>query len=181
MVRRIFTIFLIQIIFFISGCSRLAPTEQVSLTDYPPLPDNLTHAQVVRVVDGDTIIVRIGWDEERVRLIGINTPESVDPRRPVECFGKEAASNARKLVDRQTVFLEDDPSQDSRDRFGRLLRYVWLEDGRMVNLEQIRQGYAYEYTYNVPYRYQAIFRAAETEARNAQRGLWAPETCNGQR
>lgn len=182
MVRQIFTIFFfIQIIFFISGCSRPMATEQTSLSDYPPLPDDLTRAQVVRVVDGDTIIVRIGRKEERVRLIGINTPESVDPRRPVECFGKEAASNARKLVDRQTVLLEDDPSQDSRDRFGRLLRYVWLEDGRMVNLEQIWQGYAYEYTYDEPYRYQAIFRAAEAEARNAQRGLWAPATCNGQR
>lgn len=72
MVQRIFTIFLIQIIFFSSGCSRPVATEQTSLSDYPPLPDNLTRARVVRVVDGDTIIVQIGRDEERVRLIGFN-------------------------------------------------------------------------------------------------------------
>jgi len=178
MQQRIFIILIL--ILAISGCSR-SDRSATTFADYPPLPDDLTRAQVVRVVDGDTIIVRIDRREERVRLIGINAPESVDPRRTVECFGKEAAANARALLDNKTVLLEDDPSQDSRDRFGRLLRYVWLEDGRMVNLEQIWQGYAYEYTYNVPYRYQAIFRAAEADARAAKRGLWSPETCSGQR
>ena len=178
MQQRVLTILILLL--FTIGCSQSGGSE-TTLFDYPPLPDNLTRARVVRVVDGDTIIVRIDRREERVRLIGINTPESVDPRRTVECFGKEAAANARALLNNKTVLLEDDPSQDSRDQFGRLLRYVWLEDGRMVNLEQIWQGYAYEYTYNVPYRYQAIFRAAEADARAAKRGLWSPETCNGQR
>ncbi len=165
----------------ITACSLPAEPTSTSV-DYPPLPDNLTPARFARVVDGDTIIVRINGVQERVRLIGIDTPESADPRRPVQCFGREAAEHARQLLNgATTVWLEEDPSQDSRDRFGRLLRYVWLEDGRMINLEQIAQGFAYEYTYDVPYRYQAIFKAAEQEARAAQRGLWSPETCNGRR
>ena len=81
----------------------------------------------------------------------------------------------------QIVRLEPDPSQGDQDRYGRLLRYVWLPDGRLVNLELIRQGYAFEYTYDRPYKYQALFQAAEREARAQQRGLWAPATCNGQR
>lgn len=80
-------------------------TEQTSLSDYPPLPDNLTRAQVVRVVDSDTIIVRIGRKEERVQLIGINTPESVDPRRPVECFRKKRqAMHANSLTDKPSCW-----------------------------------------------------------------------------
>lgn len=147
---------------------------------YPPLPAGLRQAQVVRVIDGDTILVSVGGREERVRFIGINTPESVDPRRPVQCFGKEASANAAALLDGQTVLLEDDASQDSRDSSGRLLRYIWLEDGRMANLEQIRQGFAAEYTFDRPYKYRDIFRAAQRAARDAGLGLWSADTCGGQ-
>ncbi|HMQ33989.1 MAG TPA: thermonuclease family protein [Chloroflexaceae bacterium] len=148
--------------------------------DYPPLPEGLPRATVVRVIDGDTILVDVGGREERVRFIGINTPESVDPRRPVECFGAEASDNAKAMLDGRAVLLEDDPSQDSRDSSGRLLSYVWLEDGRMANLEQIVQGFAAEYTYSTPYKYRDLFRDAQREARDAGRGLWSPETCGGQ-
>ncbi len=156
-----------------------APAAQLA-ADYPPLPEGLPRATVVRVIDGDTILVNVGGQEERVRFIGINTPESVDPRRPVECFGVEASDNAKAMLTGKTVLLEDDPSQDSRDSNGRLLSYVWLEDGRMANLEQIIQGFAAEYTYSTPYKYRAIFRAAQAEARAAGRGLWSPDTCDGQ-
>jgi micrococcal nuclease len=131
------------------------------------------------VVDGDTIDVQLSGGEARVRLIGINTPESVDPRRPVECFGQEASASAAAMLDGQTVLLESDPSQGDRDRFSRLLRYVWLEDGRMVNLEQIAQGFAAEYTFDTPYKYRELFRDAQREAREAGRGLWAATTCDG--
>ena len=79
------------------------------------------------------------------------------------------------------VSLETDPSQGERDSTPsrRLLGYFWLGDGRMFNREMIREGYAHEYTYRTPYRYQAEFKVAEREARAARRGLWAPETCNG--
>jgi len=144
-------------------------------------PEGLPVGQVVNVVDGDTVDVRINGQVERVRLIGIDTPESVDPRQTVECFGREAAAKATELLNGRTVFLEADGSQADRDSFDRLLRYLWLEDGRMVNYELIDQGYAFEYTFAVPYRYQAQFKAAEARARAEGRGLWSPATCNGQR
>ncbi|MER3405249.1 MAG: nuclease, partial [Chloroflexota bacterium] len=113
----------------------------------------------------------------RLRLIGIDTPEVVDPRRPVQCFGREASSRAHKLLDGQTVWLEPDASQGERDVFGRLLRYVWLPDGRLVNLQMVAEGYAHEFTFRWPYRYQALFREAERQARLRGLGFWAAETC----
>ncbi|HWQ11592.1 MAG TPA: thermonuclease family protein [Roseiflexaceae bacterium] len=149
--------------------------------DYPRRPEGLERAQVLKVIDGDTLDVQLGGQEVRLRLIGLDTPESVDPRQPVECFGVEASNRAKELLGSQVVLLEADPGQDERDRFGRLLRFVWLEDGRLFNLEMIAQGYAFEYTYANPYKYQAAFRLAEQRARENRLGLWAPTTCNGER
>jgi micrococcal nuclease len=148
-------------------------------SDYPALPAGLPSAVVARVIDGDTVDVTLDGQTIRVRLIGIDTPETVDPRKPIECFGREASTRAHELLDGQAVFLEDDPSQGDVDRYGRALRYIWLADGRLFNLEMIAQGYAFEYTYNLPYRYQAQFKQAEHDARE-QRGLWAPGACNGE-
>lgn len=135
---------------------------------------------VVKVVDGDTIDVSVDGKVERLRLIGINTPETVDPRKPVECFGKEASAKAKEFLAGEEVELEGDPTQDDRDKYGRLLRYVTTKDGFFYNLEIIKQGYAYEYTYDVPYKFQDEFKAAQAEAKNAARGLWADGAC-GQR
>lgn len=137
--------------------------------------------RVTAVVDGDTLEVLGPDGEARVRLIGINTPETVDPRRPVECFGKEASAYAKTLLTDQEVRLEPDPTQDDRDRYGRLLRYVFLPDGRFVNLLMVAEGYAYEYTYGTAYRYQKEFREAQRQAQDADRGLWSPQTCDGQK
>jgi micrococcal nuclease len=134
-------------------------------------------ATLVKVVDGDTIAVLVEGEEEVVRLIGINTPETVDPRRPVECFGNEASLRTRALLGGGNVVLEFDASQDRRDRYGRLLAYVFLPDGTLVNEVLVSEGYAYEYTYNLPYIYQNAFRAAERAAREEERGLWAPNMC----
>jgi micrococcal nuclease len=135
----------------------------------------------VRVVDGDTLRLRVDGREEPVRLIGINTPESVDPRRPIECLGKEAtAKTAELLKGVQTVEVEPDPTQDTRDAYARLLLYVWLPDGRLLNRELIASGYAQEYTFRTPYRFQAEFRQAQREAEAAGRGLWAPGACENQ-
>lgn len=166
------------------GRSRLQATQPAAQVppaqeNYPALPAGLERGLVTRVVDGDTIDVELPGGVERVRFIGINTPESVDPRRPVECFGLEASANAKALLDGQPVLLESDPSQGDRDRNDRLLRYVWLEDGRMANLEQIAQGFAAEYTFDTPYKYREQFRDAQRAARDAGRGLWAPDTCDG--
>jgi micrococcal nuclease len=153
------------------------PPSPVSLT----LPQGLERATVINVADGDTIEVSLNGQTERVRLIGVDTPETSHPSRPVECFGREASAFTREVLRGQTVLLEDDPTQDNRDRFNRLLRFVWLPDGRLVNYEIIAQGYGFEYTFRTPHRYQAQFKAAERAARQAQIGLWAPETCNGER
>jgi micrococcal nuclease len=153
------------------------PPSPVSLT----LPQGLERATVTNVADGDTIEVSLNGQTERIRLIGVDTPETSHPSRPVECFGREASAFTREVLRGQTVLLEDDPTQDNRDRFNRLLRFVWLPDGRLVNYEIIAQGYGFEYTFRTPHRYQAQFKAAERAARQAQIGLWAPETCNGER
>jgi len=132
---------------------------------------------VVKVVDGDTLSISINGKTETIRLIGINTPETVDPRKPVECFGKEASNKAKELLTGKSVRLEADPTQGDTDKYNRLLRYVWLEEGLSFNKQMISDGYAYEYTYAKPYKYQAEFKQAEAVAKQAKRGLWADGAC----
>ena len=128
-------------------------------------------AQVTRVVDGDTIEVQIAGATYRVRYIGIDTPETVDPRRPVGCFGREASERNRQLVAGKTVGLEKDVSET--DKYDRLLRYVWL-DGEMVNAILVREGYAMASTYPPDVKYQELFLGLQGEARDAGLGLWGP-------
>lgn len=135
--------------------------------------------KVTKVTDGDTIHIMMGDQDDTVRLIGINTPETVDPRRAVECFGKEASTRMKDLTQGKIVRLEYDSSQALRDTYGRLLAYVYLEDGQMVNRKMVAEGYAYEYTYMMPYQYQKEFRQLQNLAQSAQRGLWAKDTCYG--
>ncbi len=138
-----------------------------------------TQTQVVKIIDGDTIEVLIDGKKEKVRVLGINTPETVDPRRPVECFGKEASDKAKSLLSNQSVRLESDPTQNDRDKYGRLLRYVFLSDGTDYGLTMIKDGYAYEYTYEIPYKFQKEYKKAQSEAENRQEGLWSSATCKG--
>jgi endonuclease YncB( thermonuclease family) len=137
-------------------------------------------AVVLRVVDGDTVDVRFDDTRtERLRLIGIDTPEVVDPRKPVQCFGREASAHAHELLDGQSVAVELDPSQGQRDIYGRLLAYIWLPDSRNFGEVMIADGYAHEYTYDQPYAYRDEFRAAQDLAMANQAGLWSPATCAG--
>jgi micrococcal nuclease len=139
------------------GCAGAQPLQ-------PPPADLL---RVERVVDGDTLVVStIGT----VRLIGVDTPETVHPSKPVQRFGTEASAFLKSLTLGQAVRLDYD--QQRTDRYGRTLAYVHLADGRLVNLEIIRQGYGFAYT-AFPFRLIAEFRATEREAREARRGLWA--------
>ena len=138
-----------------------------------------TYYEVTKVVDGDTLHVAINGVDEKVRLIGINTPETVDPRRPVQCFGKEASVRMKELAQGKLVRLESDPTQDTRDVYGRILSYVYLEDGEMLNRKMIAEGYAYEYTYLIPYTYQKEFKGLQNLARTSEYGLWSKATCNG--
>lgn len=134
--------------------------------------------EVMKVVDGDTIDVLLDGKVERIRLIGINTPETVDPRRPVECFGKEASEKAKSILSGKLIVLESDPTQGERDKYDRLLRYVFLEDGTNLNLSMIQEGYAYEYTYNLPYKYQTAFKQAQRKAKENKMGLWGMQCTN---
>jgi micrococcal nuclease len=127
---------------------------------------------VVRVVDGDTLVVRIGGRAEKVRLIGVDTPESVDPRRPVQCFGKEASEFTRRLAEGKRVTLLREAGPGDRDRYGRLLRYVFSPDGTLLNGEIIRQGYGHAYL-RYPFARMEEFRALERQAREHGLGLWA--------
>jgi micrococcal nuclease len=127
---------------------------------------------VTKVVDGDTIEVGIAGKTETVRLIGIDTPEIKDPRKPVQCFASQASAETHKLLDGKSVRLEADPQDDDRDKYQRLLRYVYLPDGTFVNQQLVEQGYAFAYVI-FPNSKLDQFRAWETEARQNNRGLWA--------
>ena len=141
------------------------------------LVDTPTLYPVVRVIDGDTIVIDKDGMDETVRFIGIDTPETVHPSKPVQCFGQEASRVTKEWLEGRSVSLEIDPVEGERDKYRRLLGYVYRDDGLFVNLEPIRQGYAYEYTYNLPYQYQAEFQNAELEARTEEAGLWSSAAC----
>jgi micrococcal nuclease len=143
----------------------------------PPAPLAEGTFAVSRVIDGDTFVIDMDGEEVTVRLIGVNTPETVDPRRPVQCYGEEASDEAKRLLEDAAVEIETDPSQGDRDKYGRLLAYAILEDGTVVNEHLILEGFGYEYTYDVPYRYQERFKEAQQRAETEQRGLWAPGAC----
>jgi micrococcal nuclease len=131
------------------------------------------NAKVLKVIDGDTIRVLINNKEDTVRLIGIDSPEVVDDEKPVQCFGKEASSKAKEILSSKTIVLESDPTQGNRDEYGRILRYVFLEDGTSFDKLMLSEGYAHEYTFKGnPYKYQSEFIQAEREAKGENKGLW---------
>jgi micrococcal nuclease len=144
----------------------------------PSVAIALESATVIDVVDGDTVRVRISGRAATLRLIGLDTPETRHPQKPVQCFGYEATAKARLLLPRGLgVVLEADRTQGERDKYGRLLRYLWLPDGRNFAEVMIADGYGTQYTYTRPYWYREAFRAAQRAARDAERGLWAPTAC----
>jgi micrococcal nuclease len=152
-----------------------AVTSQATSTTADVIP-------VVRVIDGDTIVVTLAGKDDTVRLLGMDTPETVDPRKPVQCFGPQASAETKSLLDGQSVHLTADPTQSDRDKYGRLLRYVFRDDGLFVDEFLVQQGFAREYTYfSVPYKYQTAFRADQSAAKSAGLGLWSIATCNGKR
>jgi len=122
--------------------------------------------KVKRVIDGDTILLTNG---ERVRLIGVDTPETKHPQKPVERFGKEAYLFTKKMVEGKEVRLKYDwPRKDKHDR---LLAYVYLLNGTFLNAEIIKQGYGFAYT-KYPFKYIEEFRQYEREAKENKKGLW---------
>lgn len=138
-----------------------------------------TNALVTKAVDGDTLHVRLDdGTDATIRLLGVNTPETVDPRRPVECFGKEASAFTKAMTDGKRVRLEADPQADEVDKYGRLLRNVFLEDGTDLNAALVGEGYAYAYIdFPQDKTRKAELTRLEEDAREQKRGLWADGVC----
>ncbi|MBU0687606.1 MAG: thermonuclease family protein [Candidatus Margulisbacteria bacterium] len=132
----------------------------------PPSQENQNIYHVKRAIDGDTILLSNG---ERVRYIGINTPETKHPSKPVEHFGKEAYEANKKLVEGKDIRLEFDVQQ--RDKYGRLLAYVYIGNV-FVNAWLVENGYAHAVTYPPNVKYQKLFLKLEKESRESSRGLW---------
>lgn len=136
-----------------------------------PSPDGMVTAQVVNVVDGDTIDVLINGQQRRVRYIGIDAPETVASNRKAEPFGQEASERNRSLVDGRAVCLERDLSET--DQFMRLLRYVWLNEDTMVNGLLVSEGLALARPYPPDVKYADVLEEFEIRAKEHGRGLWA--------
>jgi micrococcal nuclease len=150
----------------------LTPGPTPALAESPP-----AQAQVIRVIDGDTIQVRIGHVTELVRYIGIDTPETVHPTRGPEPYGEAAKEVNRTLVEAQVVTLVFDVQE--RDRYFRLLAYVWVGD-RLVNAELVKKGYASAAAFPPNVRHAEYFRQLERNAREWKQGLWADPATAGQ-
>ncbi len=156
-----------------------APTADISPSPTSQI-DNQNNNEtfnVVSITDGDTLKVHIDGKTETVRIVGINTPETVDPRKKPECFGREASDKLKSLLTGQKVELEIDKTQSNRDKYGRLLRFVKL-DGKDVGLQMIQEGYAYESLFSsVPHKYYAQYVEAQKSAQSNKVGLWADGVC----
>jgi micrococcal nuclease len=126
---------------------------------------------VTRFVDGDTITIDMNGTKETIRMIGVDTPETHKPNSPVQCYGPAASAFTKNLIGDQRVRLEADPTNQNRDRYDRLLRYVYLPDGRLVSEELIKNGFGFAYTL-FPFTKEAAFVAAEDSAKQANKGLW---------
>ncbi|MFN3705720.1 MAG: thermonuclease family protein [Thermoflexales bacterium] len=162
--RLLIAVFLVAFVGFVLSETFLNRSARDANPALPPGEDAL----VTRVVDGDTIQVQINGVSYRVRYIGVDAPEST---KQVDCFGLEASAFNQRLVGGQTVRLERDVNET--DRYGRLLRYVYLLDGRMVNEELVREGYAIARTFPPDVKHVDRLRRAEQEARQTGRGLWS--------
>ncbi|MBI5655116.1 thermonuclease family protein [Candidatus Uhrbacteria bacterium] len=164
--------------------AQAAKSVEVKSEDATSTPVVEANSTVVKVVDGDTIEAELDSDKKvyKIRFLGINTPETVDPRKAVECFGKEASDKMKELVSGKRIRLEADLQADERDKYGRLLRNAYLEDGTDLNAFMVREGYAYAYlSFPLDARRKAELKKLEQDAKMAGRGLWSPDACGGRK
>jgi len=145
-------------------------SNSAAATPAQPTPPYYT---VSRVVDGDTVVLDMHGVPTTLRLIGIDTPEVVDPKKPVQCYGPEASTRAHQLLDNQVVKVEEDQTQGEFDKYHRTLAYIFLPDGTNFEEYMIENGFGREYTYKKPYKYQKQFKAAQAKAKAASLGLWS--------
>jgi micrococcal nuclease len=127
--------------------------------------------RVTEVFDGDTISVKMDGRTEKVRMIGVDTPETHKPNSPVECWGPEASSFAKQSLQNSTVRLVADPTNQNRDRYDRLLRYVYTSNGELFNQKVIEQGYGFAYT-SFPFEKRQEFETAQQYAAASKSGVW---------
>ncbi|AFR31316.1 thermonuclease family protein [Arthrobacter sp. Rue61a] len=150
------------------------PCEATGTAARPPALESAASGPyaVEKVVDGDTIRISCNGISTRVRLVGINAPESVKEDAPVECGGPEASTYLHSLLDGQQVFLSADPVQGVRDKYDRLLAYVWTTDGTLTNRTILEQGHAEATGYGKSFAYSEDFTAAADQARKSKAGIW---------
>jgi endonuclease YncB( thermonuclease family) len=183
--RALAVLFVLLLVVLVGGCDGLvegvrggggrAPadleTSAAERAGWPDPPRDAVAAKVQRVVDGDTFVATVKGRRERIRVIGVDTPESVDPNRPDEPYGEEASNFAKHYLNGATVRLAGDA--EPRDRYGRMLAYVWLRDGTFWNALLAAEGYAQQLTIPPNVTYAPLFRRLVAEARSNDRGLWA--------
>lgn len=155
----------------IAGAAIALLAASASAAPPPPAAPSARQARAVKVLDGDTLLVRLGTSDETVRLLGVDCPEVSHPSRPVEFYAEEAAEVVRSLAEGKTVTLASDPRGDDRDTYNRLLRYVSLPDGRLLNTLLIEEGYCYALT-RFQFARRSEFSRLEEAARRRGRRLW---------
>lgn len=151
--------------------------EEDSDDNFLEVGENREFFLVYSVVDGDTLKINRNGKIETVRVIGIDTPETVHPTKTVQCFGKEASLQAKFLLENKKVMVVYDESQGQQDKYGRTLAYIILPDGQDFGEVMLKAGFAHEYTYNQKYQKQAVYKQAENYAKQNELGLWNKDTC----
>ncbi len=184
--QRIFLILLLLSLFlyllFLRHSLPAPSSVSATITPYPSavLPPSLEGPYLVtQVLDGDTIDVEINDSVQKIRFVGLDTPEVQGPNRSAMCFGGEASAKTKELLTGQYVYLETDSPVNLIDKYDRLLRYIYrASDNLFISKYLVETGYATEYSYQgVAHKYQSEFRRAQAEARSNNRGLWNPRTC----
>lgn len=175
--KRLLILFLISLAFLSSACLKEQDSnlkQEVKEKSLLKQEDQKSgvEVRVTEVIDGDTIKVEINGTEYKLRYIGVNTPETKDPRKPVEEYGQEAYQYNKKLVEGKTVRLVKDVSET--DKYERLLRYVYVGN-LFINAELVKRGYAFASSYPPDVKYSDLFRQLEAQARKSNTGLWAEQ------
>lgn len=168
LIRILSSVLAALVIIFAQQQGWIPGTEKIETTVENTTPGRYN---VISFDDGDTIVVDMQGRKEQVRFIGVDTPETKDPRKPVQCYGKQASSFTKQVIGEQPVRLEADPESTNRDRYDRLLRYVYLPNGTNLNLLLVNEGFGFAIT-GFPFTKMDEFVAAQNQARTKQKGLW---------
>ena len=128
--------------------------------------------EIVKITDGDTFKVLIRGEKVTIRPIGIDTPETVHPTKPVQCFGPESSAYAEELLGGSSVYLEYDESQGLLDKYDRTLAHVWTVGKTLYAADAIRKGFGREYTYSADYKYKELYLDDQSKAKASSSGLW---------